>query len=186
MTFQWWTRWPQAAAICSLSYSPSITCTINGMIFSTGNWLLLNIFNAPLFSLQGAHISVFTKYHTRAEMLRLKQMWFATAATHISLFSVAGLSFKIDASGRLFFCLAIQRFRRGTFSFCSFLWTCSGVEKRMTPKAASLPATLQMHDKHNLFSFVLSSRSLHQINTAPDESYCREQHCLYQEGRKPP
>lgn len=41
-----------------------------------------------------------------------------------------------------------------------------------------------MYDKPNLFCFVHSSRSLHQINTAPYESYHRKQHCLNQEGRE--
>lgn len=56
----------------------------------------------------------------------------------------------------------------------------------MTPKATSLPGTLPMHDKHNLFCLVHSSRSLHQINTAPYESYRREQNRLHQEGREQP
>lgn len=43
-----------------------------------------------------------------------------------------------------------------------------------------------MLDTHNLFSFEHRSRSLHQINTAPYESYRREQRCLQQEFREQP
>lgn len=82
---------------------------------------------------------------------------------------------------RGYFCIPVNVFRHGKLPVCGFLWTCLGSRIQRPQNAASPPDTLRRR-RHNLFSFELCSRSLHQINTAPYESYHRAR--LLVPGRK--
>lgn len=120
-------------------------CITSGMISSTGNRLLLDTFNAPLFSLRWAYVSV--EYHTRAEMLLLKKTWFVTPAKHIFMFSVAGLSLKNQCKQEVSFSLASQE---------EFLWFPLDMfrGREMRDPKSNISARHFTDARKNRFSFV--------------------------------
>lgn len=137
MTFQWWTGWPQAVAICSLAYSLSL--------YLSPAWSMawFSPQEIDCFSTYSTHLCSLCREHIFQSLLNIMQelkcySWNKCDLPQLqrifNCFQQLDLSFKIDASGRLFFCLAIQCFRWGTLSFCSFLWTCSGVENAWPQK----------------------------------------------------
>lgn len=98
-------------------------------------------------------------------------------SSHLQSVFLSGLSFKIDASGRLFRCLASQCFIRAEIAFCCFLPDMFRGREMLDPES-SVPS----QQAQSLLLCVYSSRSLHHMNTAPYESY----RGLYQEGREQP